>query len=100
VNLDNAVNLGLVIIFGMAFIVAGIRHFSWARERRELEEGPSFGAIRNWEVRLVDDRGAATRQVGLVVTTPDADGDSHRHFAILTPEQGRMLAGWLREGSP
>ena len=77
------------VIFIVACVVV---HFvnKWLRERGEESVSESLGAVKGLDVDIVDDEGRY--RVGL--TFPGDEGGTVR--VILSPQQARLLAEWLR----
>ena len=95
----------LALLIMLAAIPVGVYGFlSWQRQAAQMRDGKLLGAVKDFEVRVVQDEGGR-RMIAVICQTPPYKGppfyglfpQTWQPFrGLATPSQGRQFAKWLR----
>ena len=83
----------LFVFVIVVFAVAIGYSIKWHRkDLPALDDGRMLGQVQGWEVRLVD----GESRVGIALDLKRGGSRLDRYYVLLTAEQARELAEWLR----
>ena len=95
----------LVLVIMLAAAPLGVYGFlRWQRHVAEMREGRLLGAVKDFEVRVVQDEGGR-RMIAVIYQTQPYNGPPfyglfpqrwQPFYGLATPSQARQFAEWLR----